>query len=311
MLPHCRNALLHLAVLALASAAVVATETYNAPLPNGVKRLNIPGVQNAFAIGTNLISGGTPATDEGFSALRALGVKTIISVDGAPPDIEAARKNAIRYVHLPCGYDGITTNRQQQLAKAATTLPGPIFVHCHHGAHRGPAAAAIIAMAGQRWTTNTAEAWLHTAGTGTNFHGLYASVRNFRIPPADALKQQPGEFLERAPSAGLVDTMVEIDRRWEILKALFDNASTEIGSREGLASLNHELNLLREHYREAQRLDAAAKHGLPFLNRLRQAENNAQLTADRLERNAGHAERVRALDMLRADCTECHQRHRD
>lgn len=108
-----------IAALALAATICTAAETNAAPLPSGVKRLNIPGVHNAFAIGTKLISGGTPETAEGFATLRTLGVKTIISVDGAPPDVEVARQHGIRYVHLPCGYDGISTNRQQLLAKAA------------------------------------------------------------------------------------------------------------------------------------------------------------------------------------------------
>lgn len=299
-----------LAALGLAAIGGFAAETQRAPLPDGVKRLNIPGVHNAFAIGTNLLSGGTPETDEAYAALRVLGVKTIISVDGAPPDLDAARRHGLRYVHLPCGYDGIATNRQQQLARAAGTLPGPFFVHCHHGEHRGPAATAIMALAGEHWTANVAEAWLHAAGTGTNYPGLYASVRAFRPPSTDVQARVPDDFPERAPASGLVEAMVEIDTRWERLKA-FRAAGGKPARQASDIDAAHELNLLREHFREAQRLPQAAALGNEFLGLLKQSEHKAQSTGQLLQRSPSRPEMERAFDVLRADCTKCHRRYRD
>ena len=34
-------------------------------------------------------------------------MKTIISVDGAKPDLKSARKQGIRNVHIPIGYTGV------------------------------------------------------------------------------------------------------------------------------------------------------------------------------------------------------------
>ena len=70
-------------------------------------------------------------------------MQTVISVDGAKPDLEAARKHGLRYVHLPHGYDGVPAPRGDELAIALRTLEGPIYVHCHHGKHRSPAAAGV------------------------------------------------------------------------------------------------------------------------------------------------------------------------
>lgn len=189
-------------------------------------------------------------------------------------------------------------------------LPGPIYVHCHHGAHRGPAAVAIVALANQLWTTNAAEAWLHAAGTGTNYLGLYASVREFRRPAADTLKRLQSDFPERAPASRLVEAMVGIDNRWENLKAIRVAGYKATAQRPG-PDVTHELHLLREHYREAQRLDAAAKRGMEFLKRLKLAEANAELTGDLLQRDSPRVELDRAFDSLRADCTMCHRRYRD
>ncbi|MEZ6081685.1 MAG: hypothetical protein R3C56_40245 [Pirellulaceae bacterium] len=52
-----------------------------------------------------------------FNELVQLGVKTIITVDGAQPDVATAKQFGLRYVHLPHGYDGIPENRVAELAK--------------------------------------------------------------------------------------------------------------------------------------------------------------------------------------------------
>src|SRR5690606_26674668 len=104
----------------------------------------------------------------------------------------------MRYVHLPHGYDGISTNIQLQLASAAGTLPGPIYVHCHHGMHRGPAAAAVVCMANDGWTAAQATAWLHAAGTSTNYAGLFGTVRDFKIPSTETLRSVSTNFPEVA-----------------------------------------------------------------------------------------------------------------
>jgi len=66
---------------------------------------------NAYRLHEKVISGGQPEGAEAFAELRALGVKTIVSVDGAKPDVELARTYGLRYVHLPIGYNGVPAER--------------------------------------------------------------------------------------------------------------------------------------------------------------------------------------------------------
>src|SRR5688572_11354389 len=75
-------------------------------------------LDNFYQITAQIYSGATPGDDSAFADLAARGIKTIISVDGASPDVEAAKKFGLRYVHLPMGYDGISTNRALELVKA-------------------------------------------------------------------------------------------------------------------------------------------------------------------------------------------------
>src|SRR5436189_6043349 len=81
-------------------------------------KLTASHLPNAYQIHPHVISGGLPDGEDAFRELAALGVKTIISVDGAKPDVPLAEKYGLRYVHLPHGYGGVPDDRVKELAKA-------------------------------------------------------------------------------------------------------------------------------------------------------------------------------------------------
>src|SRR5438046_447036 len=56
------------------------------------EKVEAAGLHNVFRISEKLYSGSSPEGEEGFQYLQKLGVKTIISVDGAKPEVETARK---------------------------------------------------------------------------------------------------------------------------------------------------------------------------------------------------------------------------
>jgi protein tyrosine phosphatase (PTP) superfamily phosphohydrolase (DUF442 family) len=279
----------------------------DAPLRPEVRRIKEDGLENFYALSTNLFSGGSPEGDDAFVVLEKLGIKTIITVDGAQPDLERAHAHGMRYVHLPHGYDGIPAQTQLELIKAAETVEGPIYIHCHHGTHRGPTAAAVICIAEKNWSAAEAEAWLRTAGTGTNFQGLYATVRSFRKPNAEKLSATPAKFVEAQKASGLVDSMVSIDQTFDRLKTLRAAPVTS-------APDNHLLNeatLLREHFREAQRLGDAKKRGGQFMKKLAAAENQASAFEEALGSSTDRVAADRAFNALANSCAACHRTYRD
>ena len=73
-----------------------------------------PAIENIHPLTPQLISGGQPKGDAAFSQLAEMGVKTIVSVDGAKPDLELAKKHGLRYVHIPIGYDGVGAEAESQ-----------------------------------------------------------------------------------------------------------------------------------------------------------------------------------------------------
>ena len=283
--------------------------------PESVKALEAPGLHSLFQLTTNVFSGGAPEDDAGFAALAKLGIKTLISVDGARPQVDLARRHGLRYIHLPQGYDGISTDAQVRLIKAASTAAGAVFVHCHHGKHRGPAAAAILCRASAGWSAAQADGWLRRAGTGTNYTGLYAAARDFRPPSTSALAAKPEVFPETARVSGLVDAMVGLDERWERLQ-LLRKAGYRTPTAHPDITPAHEALLLKEAFRELARLPESVNRGANFLQALQDSESHAArvehaLTSAIAPTAAARVELDRELDALQRGCANCHRTQRD
>jgi protein tyrosine phosphatase (PTP) superfamily phosphohydrolase (DUF442 family) len=285
------------------------------PIPGHTEepeRIEAPGIENLFRLSPKLLSGGQPEGAEAFQALAGLGVRTIVSVDGAAPDLALARRYGLRYVHLPVGYDGIPRDRALALARLAKEAEGSIYVHCHHGKHRGPAAAAVCGMVAEGWDHADARQWLERAGTSPDYAGLYASIETFAPPSAEALAAlTDADLPEQAEVPDLVEGMVAIDLRWEHLKTI---AAAGFGVPDDHPDLDpaHEATLLTEHYRELARLDESKGRGEAFLALLQASEQNALALRDALrsptiDRKAASI----AFQAAANDCKACHSRFRD
>ena len=284
------------------------------PVP---QRLEAAGIENLYRLGPSLYSGGQPDGERGFETLKRLGVKTIITVAGARPDVDAAHRLGMRYVHLPVGYDGIPREQAVRLVKAMTELPGPVFVHCHHGKHRGPSAAALCGMAAEGWTREQARAWLDRAGTDPKYKGLFATVERFTPPSAEELgRVAPGDLPERAAVPGLVETMVQIDALWDRLKAI---KAAGFRTPPGQPDVDppHEAAMLGEQFREARRHDDVGQRGNDLLRLMSAAGQDAAVMEAALK---VYAEKPSAAARDRAEaafakaernCTACHPRFRD
>jgi protein tyrosine phosphatase (PTP) superfamily phosphohydrolase (DUF442 family) len=263
-----------------------------------------------------LYSGGDPHGVEALTALKELGVKTVVSVDGAVPDVEAARKLGLRYVHLPIGYDGVPREQAIRIIKAIRLLPGPVYVHCHHGKHRGPAAAAVCGLATEGWTKEQALAWMNQAGTSPDYRGLFASAREFVPPTAEELERAGTDFPERAKVPDLVEMMVQVDERWDHLKAI-QKAGFKAPPDQPDLDPPHEALQLAEQFREASRLTEVRARGEDFLRRMETAERLAIRLRDALRgygKNSS-AELRKELEAVFAaenqSCSGCHTQHRD
>ncbi|MFN0051955.1 MAG: hypothetical protein ACKV0T_07175 [Planctomycetales bacterium] len=287
------------------------------------QKLESATIENLFRLSPNILSGAQPEGEAGFAELKRLGVRTIISVDGAAPDVLTARQHGLRYVHLPIGYDGIAADRGLRLIKAARELPGPIFVHCHHGKHRGPAAAALCAVAVESWPRDLASQWMRDAGTGPQYRGLFRSVATLPLPTADQLRKSPSEFPEQMEVSTLIEVMVQVDHEWDRLKLHQKRGFAPVSDNEDVVADEDEVTpaqsalQLAEQFRELARAPFSAQRGEEFLAAVR----SAQKETDQFERALRHwtedADQParQALDQafqrVAKSCTTCHAAFRD
>jgi protein tyrosine phosphatase (PTP) superfamily phosphohydrolase (DUF442 family) len=185
---------------------------------------------------------GEPVGEQAFENIAALGFKRVVSVDGAAPNVESARKWGLQYVHVPIGYDGITEQQALEIVKAVQSSDGPVLVHCHHGLHRGPAAAMIARIGCEGLVPIEAVEAMKLSGTSPKYKGLYRDVQNFVAPSAEALAQVSSELPESRAPKGLIASMSYIDRRWDFVLAgkeakwgpLADHADIDVAHEIGM-----------------------------------------------------------------------------
>lgn len=267
-------------------------------------------LHNLFKVSPQVFSGGSPGGEPAFAELARLGVKTIISVDGSAPNADLARRHGLRYVHLPFGYDGVGSNRVVELTAAARSFPGPFYVHCHHGLHRGPAAVAVVCQTTDLWTPAQGLAWLQQAGTSRDYPGLYRSVAQLHPPdPRDVadIRSLP----EIARTSSLTEAMVALDADLDHLKA-FQKAGWDRIPEQPDLTPPHTATLLWEHLRELARIDDTAGRPSSYRRLLAASEGAALLLRQRLEDPAiAGLERDGALKALSQSCTACHREYRN
>ncbi|TWT76031.1 hypothetical protein Pla123a_28170 [Posidoniimonas polymericola] len=272
-----------------------------------------PALPNAMWLTERVISGGSPVGDEGFAALKRLGVNTVLSVDGARPDIAAAKRHGLAYVHLPHGYDGIPAVRAKELSKAVADLPGPIYIHCHHGKHRSPAAAAVACIGVGKLSVAQGSEVLAAAGASPRYIGLFASVRaaeRFDRATLDALSS---DFPEVSEPPLLVQSMIDLEHASDRVAQIQQSGWQTPANHPDLAPA-HEGLLLREHYTELLRLEEAQAKPEGFRKLAQQGEEAAARLEDALRQANSERQRRLANDAyagVTQNCRDCHARFRD
>jgi protein tyrosine phosphatase (PTP) superfamily phosphohydrolase (DUF442 family) len=282
-----------------------------APATNPFTPISDTNLHNAYYVTPKVISGAQPDDEAAFAALQSLGIKTIISVDGAKPDVELAHKFGTRYVHIPIGYDGVRDDQGKAIAKAIDEMPGPIYVHCHHGKHRSAAAVAVACVMNGQLRPDQAESVLQTFGTGLNYLGLWKAAREARRVDAQELKDLKVEYVETAKISDLAEAMVDVDHTWDNLKL---SQPLNFGVPPEHPDINppHEALQLQEHFHEIARLPQIAAKNEDFRQRLVQADQASKalqlaLSAKPVDLEAANA----AYKNVAASCTSCHKAYRD
>lgn len=267
------------------------------------------GLEHYRRLSERIGQGGQPVGDVAFRNLAALGYRTVVSVDGARPEIEAAARHGLRYVHVPVEYSGIPREQALLLAQAVRTSDGPVYFHCHHGLHRGPAAAAMARQAVDGITPQQADADLRSSGCSAKYEGLYRDVLAFTPPTEAEIAALPRELPSVAKVGDMVDHMAAASRVFERLQACERSAWCAPAGQPDV-SPPHEATILMEHFREMQRLDEARGYGEQFVQLLAESESASDRIAESL-RSGRKDDATAALARVKKSCDSCHAKHRD
>lgn len=271
---------------------------------------NASELKNVVEVTPRLISGSAPADAAAFRELAERGVKTIISVDGARPDVAAARKHGIRYVHLPVGYDGIEATRQFAIARAIRDLPGPVYLHCHRGKHRGPTAAASAAVLLGQMAPDDANAFLERVGTSRNYPGLYRCVARLQpASPAD-IDNAPNDFPEISTVTDFVAAMAEMQEVYDHLAQIRGNDWKTPADHPDLVPIA-EAGRLENLLRSAAQLADTKSRSDDFQKRLHETWKHSQALEAALMADKPIVELSQQLKSLHDSCVACHRVYRN
>ncbi len=276
------------------------------PREDGPSENDYPALHNLLQVSGEIYSGGEPYSDDAFASLARLGVKTVVSVDGAKPDVESARKHGLRYVHIPIGYDGVEKEAGLLLARLVRDANGPFYIHCHHGRHRGPAAAAVACVATGDVDGKGAIKILERAGTSKGYAGLWRDVENYQ-PPSDDVELP--ELVEVADAGSFAAAMAQIDRAYDNLKLCREAHWSTPDDHPDLVPAQEAL-LLKEALRESAR-NLADEFGDEFRTWLTEAESIAQDLEDSLKAKKPVDELSQQFQVLENSCGQCHDKHRN
>ena len=269
-----------------------------------------PELENLFQVSAQIYSGGQPQGAAAFATLARLGIKTVVSVDGGKPDVATARIHGLRYVHVPIGYDGIPTDAGLSLARLVRDVKGPFYIHCHHGYHRGPSAAAVAWIASGNGDGNRAVEILKQAGTGENYLGLWRDVQNYQ-PPSPETELPQLEEVAKVPS--LAEIMSRVGRAYDNLKQCQDASWSAPINRHDFVPAEQAL-LLKESLRELARdLDQTTgkRFDQDFITRLKAAESIARNLETSLTMHQAKAASSRHFELLKQSCVQCHDHYRN
>lgn len=279
-------------------------------------KLSTNHLPNCLRVHPKVISGGLPDGDSAFHELVELGIKTVISVDGMQPNVELATKYGLRYVHLPHGYDGISARRVSELAKAVRELQGPIYIHCHHGKHRSPAAASVACVSAGLIPESEAVAVLHLAGTSPNYRGLFKAASEARPLNARMLDELEVDYTEVAEVPPLAEAMVAIEHAHDHLMQV-KTAGWKTPPDHPDLDPQHVALLLREHFAEMLRSKESQSRDEQYKDYLRDSQAAAQRIETTLQRwDAESGSRppkaiFEDAQSISDNCIACHVRYRD
>jgi hypothetical protein len=228
--------------------------------------------------------------------------------------LESAEKLGLRYIHIPLGYDGIGERERQQFATLMTHIKGKVYIHCHHGKHRGPAAVATCMILSGDLDQKQAMAYMAVAGTSRDYKGLWDSVA--AITRGEVEAGSVNELPDRVESDDIAQHMARLDRRWdEIQEQKIKSPDLNLGDPN---KIHQDAIAMMEYFRESARSvqrDREGKWGdakilQVLVDHLLHSSETAEQFANAIK-SGDKKKASESFNSLAEQCKSCHEKYRD
>jgi protein tyrosine/serine phosphatase len=180
-----RRSFLLLALLAWASACACSSTPGQMGRHAFATRLEIAGVSNAAQIVSGVYRGAQP-TEVGFRALKALGVRTVISLRSLHDETDVVRAAGLKTVRIPLQADirGARPPSPEEIRRFLSIVMDsrqqPVFFHCAQGEDRTGTMCAIYRMEIDGWAPEDAYAEMEYFGFNHIWTSLSAFVKGYQ-----------------------------------------------------------------------------------------------------------------------------------
>ena len=130
--------------------------------------VNHPGLPNCFQLTTNFYRGAQP-TKQGLSALKALGIRTVINLRTFHSDAGKLADEGLAQERFKMEAWRMSDDEAVHFLKiVGDTNHLPVFVHCERGADRTGTMCALYRIAGCGWSKADAIQEMKEGGFGFN-----------------------------------------------------------------------------------------------------------------------------------------------
>ena len=270
------------------------------------------GVSQVVAYSPWLFSGAKPVGRAGFASLHSLRVRTIVCVDGTPPELDIPKEFGIKTYHIPIRYGKPTKKQIVDLATAveAGRSRGNTFIHCHHGKHRSAAAAAVTLIGLGISTREEMEKRMIVSETSSQYTGLWEAVEEAVVIDDIDWNLNEENLRSAVIPEGMTEQMISIESAFDNLQRLQkSNWAVPLDHPDLVAVV--EAGSIAESFRYLNQTEVASKYSTDFQSQLLTAWTAAaDLERALSNNNTTPVEISTKFHVLSNTCTACHRNYR-
>lgn len=141
--------------------------------PSWALPLHVDGLPNFHKVSEHLYRSGQP-TAEGFRNAEAAGIRSVLNLRELHSDKRPTRGTALTLVEVPVATGSMSEQDVIAALRAINESPGPVLVHCMHGADRTGTVVAFYRILFQGWSREEAKQEMTEGGFG--YHSLWSNL---------------------------------------------------------------------------------------------------------------------------------------